>query len=143
MKKRSPEHDIQAAFFAWVHYLEPHYPRLRLIYAIPNGGHRDIRTAMRLKAEGVRAGVPDVLLSHPNLDNTKHGLYIEFKAGKNKLTKEQAYFFVTARSVGYECVECHEWGEAAAHVVRWLGMAAECLLVGGNSGEISVKTATL
>jgi len=31
-----------------------------IIYAIPNGGHRDIRTAVTLKAEGVLAGISDM-----------------------------------------------------------------------------------
>ena len=37
------------------------FPGVRII-AIPNGGWRDIKTAARLKAEGVTKGVPDLFI---------------------------------------------------------------------------------
>lgn len=48
-----------------------------LIMAIPNGGLRDVRTAARLKAEGVLAGAPDILI--PHAQKGWHGLFIEMK----------------------------------------------------------------
>lgn len=48
-----------------------------LIIAIPNGGLRDVRTAARLKAEGVLAGVPDLLIPHAR--KGFNGLFIEMK----------------------------------------------------------------
>ena len=32
------------------------------VFAIPNGGHRDLATAMVLKREGVRRGVADLMI---------------------------------------------------------------------------------
>ena len=32
---------------------------------VPNGGHRNIITATKLKAQGVKAGVPDILIFTP------------------------------------------------------------------------------
>ena len=58
---RSPEHDQQVLLFRWA----SHYRELDCMYAIPNGGHRDVRVAARLKAEGVKAGVPDICLPIP------------------------------------------------------------------------------
>lgn len=37
------------------------YPEIRIM-AIPNGGHRHIAVAQRLRAEGVTAGVPDLYI---------------------------------------------------------------------------------
>ena len=33
-------------------------------WAVPNGGLRDIRTAAKLKREGVKSGIPDITLIH-------------------------------------------------------------------------------
>ena len=58
---RQVEHKIQCSIVKWFYYA---YPQLRggLFFAVPNGGHRDIQTAARLKAEGVTAGVSDLML---------------------------------------------------------------------------------
>lgn len=50
----------------------------RLIYHVPNGGHRHKLVAIELKKQGVRAGVPDLVL--PMARGGFFGLYIEFKA---------------------------------------------------------------
>lgn len=78
------EHAIQSAWFDWARW----HPVARRAYAIPNGGLRDVRVAVKLRREGLRAGVLDVHL--PVACGGAHGLYIEFKAGSNRLTAEQA-----------------------------------------------------
>ena len=50
----------------------------KLIYHVPNGGHRHVLVAMKLKEQGVKAGVPDLVL--PMARGGYFGLYIEFKA---------------------------------------------------------------
>lgn len=50
----------------------------KLIYHVPNGGHRHKLVAIELKKQGVRAGVPDLVL--PMARGGFFGLYIEFKA---------------------------------------------------------------
>lgn len=43
-------------------YIFNNFPALRqLIFHVPNGGSRDAREGMQLKASGVTAGVPDLL----------------------------------------------------------------------------------
>ena len=44
-----------------VNWFETSFPGVR-IFAIPNGGHRAMSVAKTLKAEGVRAGVPDLFV---------------------------------------------------------------------------------
>lgn len=54
-----------------------------MIFAVPNGGHRGKVTAMRLKAEGVTRGVPDLYIP-------EWRLWIEMKRQKGgRLSKEQ------------------------------------------------------
>lgn len=78
------EHQIQSAYFDWARV----HPAARRAYAIPNGGQRNLLTAVKLKKEGVRAGVLDVCLPVPR--GGAAGLYIEFKAGRNTMSDEQA-----------------------------------------------------
>lgn len=62
-----------------VQYLEAHpYWKQVPWYAVPNGGERGKATAGKLKAEGVRTGVPDLVLPDPV--GLFHGLYLELKA---------------------------------------------------------------
>lgn len=77
------EHQIQKSYFDWAKL----HPQARRAFAIPNGGQRNKIVAAKLKAEGVRAGVLDVFLPIPR--GGCHGMWIEFKAGKNGLTAEQ------------------------------------------------------
>lgn len=81
---RSPEHQLQRAYFDWARL----HPEARRAYAIPNGGQRNVVVAAKLKAEGVRAGVLDVHLPIPR--GGAAGLWIEHKAGKKTLSKDQA-----------------------------------------------------
>ncbi|RQV98735.1 VRR-NUC domain-containing protein, partial [bacterium] len=81
------EHLEQAALFQWTSMNEERIPELKNLFAIPNGGHRHKAVAAKMKAEGVKAGVPDILLACPC--DGFHGLFIEMKAGKNRTTKNQ------------------------------------------------------
>jgi hypothetical protein len=57
------EHVEQREFVAW---FRKTYPAIRIL-AIPNGSQRSRTTGARLKAEGVVAGVPDLLIPAWNL----------------------------------------------------------------------------
>lgn len=76
------EEQEQITVFEWARLQEPTYPELWLMYHIPNGGARSKATAARLKAAGVKAGIPDICLPAP------HGgyaaLYIELKTPEIK-----------------------------------------------------------
>lgn len=95
MARSHLESQHQRAFFQWARM----HPVARRFFAIPNGGKRSAITAAILKAEGVRAGVLDTFLPYPA--GGKHGLWIEFKAGKNTLSAEQRDFAVDAMANGY------------------------------------------
>lgn len=54
------EHRIQQGCVRWFNL---QYPHLRgRLFAVPNGGRRDVVTGAKLKAEGVVAGVADLIL---------------------------------------------------------------------------------
>jgi len=60
------------------------------MYAIPNGGFRRKSEAGRLKAEGVKANIPDVHLPFPS--GGFHSLYLEFKLPKDPITGAKATY---------------------------------------------------
>jgi len=98
------ESKLQEAAIKW---FDDQYPQYRqLMFAIPNGGARNVITGAMLKRQGVRKGIPDLFFSVPCSNpfiGISHGLYIEFKAGKGKLTEEQETFQILAMNNGYRC----------------------------------------
>jgi len=109
------ESDEQITLFQWVELQKRKYPELELLYHIPNGGHRHKTTAIRLKAEEVKPGVPDLCL--PVARGAYHGLYIELKAGKNGTTDNQDRWLQALTDNGYFTAVCHGW-EAATKVIQ-------------------------
>jgi hypothetical protein len=94
------------------------YPELKMLYAIPNGGHRHKAVAGKLKAEGVKAGVWDVALDVGR--NGFHGLRIEMKFGYNKLTASQVEWGRRYVLYNYSCAVCRKWEKAAAAILHYL-----------------------
>lgn len=120
----------QICLFRWAIYASGTMPELELLHHIPNGGKRDITTARRLKAEGVKAGVPDISLPVPS--GRYHGLYIELKAGKNKTTENQNEWLDKLTQQGYYIAVCYGW-EAASKVITEYLKQPEKISVGGKS----------
>lgn len=124
------ESSQQKALFAWAALNVGKYPQLAYMFAIPNGGLRDIRTATTLKAEGVKSGVPDIFLPYPiNLgkyDYRLAGCFIEMKLEKYRNRKnggcseEQVDFINWAASAGYCCKVCYSWIEAKDCLIAYL-----------------------
>jgi len=114
------EHAEQCALFdiAWMH--AGRMPELRFMFAIPNGGHRHPVVAGQMKAEGVRAGVPDIFL--PAARGDKHGLFIEMKVGRNKPSSEQKIWMKELADQGYQVALCYSHREAWDVIVSYLGV---------------------
>ena len=86
LAKSGTEHAHQRAFFQWLNFVQltGEHPMARMAFAIPNGGKRDQITAGRLKAEGVKPGVPDVCYPLPRWAGSLArveflSLWLEFK----------------------------------------------------------------
>lgn len=120
--RASLEHDEQVAVFDLLRANEAKFPLLRLIFAIPNGGHRNIVVAGKLKAEGVKKGIPDIYIPIPHVVCAYHGAFIEMKAGKNKPTKEQQDFLIAVEKLGYATAVCYDSQDAIIFIESYLGI---------------------
>lgn len=113
------EHAEQVALMRWWKLAHKQFglPEYALM-AIPNGGARHIVVAAKLKAEGVRAGVPDIELRVSR--NGRHALWIEMKHGRNKPTDAQVEFMRWQEAEGAKCVVCYTWTEAKKAIEDYL-----------------------
>lgn len=100
------EHYNQCTFFKWVGYA---YPK-KLVFAIPNGGNRDKITGAMLKREGVKAGIPDIMVASAN--GEYHGLFVEMKSKNGKMSESQKTIKAQLEYEGYKVDVCHSWEEA-------------------------------
>lgn len=112
------EHEEQAALFQWARLQEVRWPCLRYMFAIPNGGQRATSTAMRLKAEGVKPGVPDIFL--PSRRGGWAGLWLEMKVGSNKPTELQREYLTALAQAGYKTAVCYGADEAIAAIESYM-----------------------
>lgn len=118
------EHAEQVALFVWASQNFNKYPVLRKLFAIPNGGERNIKVASNLKAEGCKAGVPDTFLAVARAG--KHGLFIELKrrasTGKaaGKPTPDQLQWKDWLHDEGYGVVVCVGWEQAKDALLLYL-----------------------
>lgn len=123
----------QSALFCWAQQNTNIYPQLRWMFAIPNGGYRDKITAGKLRATGVKSGVPDICLPilskiwNKELNNGRYyGLYIELKrpnsVGKRqgKTFSEQDNWRDFLISQGYRVEVCYGWEQARDVIINYL-----------------------
>lgn len=115
-KRGSAEHDEQVALFQWVEQNLDKYPVLAYMFAIPNGGQRSKATAGKLKAEGVKAGVPDIFL--PVGNRSCNGLFLEMKAGKNRASQHQERYITYLREAMYMVMVCYS-ARQAQEIIEW------------------------
>lgn len=112
--RRDEEHEQQVVFFNRIRALAINEPRFaqaaRRTHAIPNGGGRSKREAGRLKAEGVVKGVPDIFCAMPQ--GSFHGLHIEMKSSKGRVSEEQETWLEESRELGYAGAVCRSADEA-------------------------------
>ena len=112
------EHQAQKNLFTWARLSRHKYPELDWMFAIPNGGLRNVRVAVKLKAEGVRAGVPDIFLPIPRGGSS--GLFIELKIKPNKITQKQSEWLTALARHQYEAVVAYGWEEAKEIIENYL-----------------------
>ena len=119
-KPRELERPHQVALIKWVRTVRDIFPALKLLYAVPNGGKRNLRVARKLKAEGVLVGVADLCL--PAARRGYHGLYLEMKSEEGVATKEQKEFLRGVSAEGYCAVIAQGVDEAKATLKWYLGI---------------------
>jgi len=114
------EHQEQCALFEWAALAQGAHPELCMLFAVPNGGKRDPIVAAKLKAEGVKAGVPDVFLACPR--GRWHGLFVELKRAdrSNHATSAQRAWIEMLRRYGYSAVVAYGCVEAQQAIMSYL-----------------------
>lgn len=116
------EHDQQVVVISWAKAHETQHPALALLFAVPNAGKRSIGAAKYYLAEGLKSGVPDLILPIPKIFESTPGLVIEMKDGKNKTTEKQDWWLERLASYGWETVVAYSADEAIEALSKYLGM---------------------
>lgn len=104
------ESDEQIAFLRW---WSDGFPQVR-IFHIPNGGHRSIRVGKKLKAEGVKPGVPDLYVP-------AWRLWIEMKrTSGGRLSAEQKDWIDYLTAHGDSVIVGKGAKDASKQVLEWI-----------------------
>lgn len=88
------------------------------LFAIPNGGNRDAITGAMLKAEGVRSGIPDLMLAKPS--KFYFGLFLEMKRLNTYATPDQKVVGAYLNGAAYRWVVCQGADSAIAEIKAYL-----------------------
>lgn len=114
------ESEEQQTLFQWAAMQCGKYPELALMFHIPNEGKRSWAVGGRMKAEGLKSGVPDIFLPVPR--GQWHGLFIEMKRTKGGTVSDcQKLWLHDLRKQGYLTEVCRGWEEAARRIKSYLG----------------------
>jgi len=107
MPKTPSEHAEQVAVAAWL--------RARHIwfFAVPNGAKMGAREASKMKREGLRPGVPDLLIVDRGC---KLALEMKSRDPKARPTKEQEVSLAHLAAEGFDCCVAH----GAKEAIGWL-----------------------
>ncbi len=122
MLPMATEHQEQTALFDWAEVTVAMYPQLRLMYAVPNGGDRNPVVAAKLKAEGVKPGVPDLVL--PVARGPYFGFYGEMKrrATYAKPSPEQLVWLQDLQLEGYYTCWHRGWEDMRDALLWYLNL---------------------
>jgi len=118
LAKAGTEHAHQCALMCWAANNFETWPKLKKLFAIPNGGERNPIVASRLKAAGVKSGVPDLML--PVARHGFHGLFIEMKKPKGTIGPNQPAWEQALKEEGYAHLYAYGWEQAASALQWWL-----------------------
>lgn len=113
LARSGSESGQQRAIFAWAAMADVRckYPELLWMFAIPNGKLRSIIDGANLKAEGVKAGVPDIFL--PVKRAHYGGLFIELKrVSVGRVSDVQNTWIAALVRLGYAAKVCYGWQDA-------------------------------
>lgn len=120
---QASEHQIQCAVARYLDLALDGIPNC-IWWAVPNGGFRDVRTASKLKAEGVKPGVSDIMILWGG-----RLICIEMKTAKGRQSPEQVEWADAATIAG-----------AAYYVARSVEQVEEFLDAAGVPLRASCKS---
>lgn len=111
------ESDIQTEFFNQVPIFFPNLPD-KLLFAVPNGGSRNKAEAKRMKGEGVKRGVSDVILLIPKKGYAS--LCLEFKTKQGRQSDDQKEFQHQVEMCGSKYVLVRSAAKAIKEMKKYL-----------------------
>lgn len=115
------EHDEQVRVVSWARMQERRHPALAGLFAIPNGSHKTERSATKFKAEGLKSGVPDLMLAWPA--GGHHGLFLEMKRVRGgNVSEAQREWLQRLTDSGYRAEVCRGADEAITLLREYLNI---------------------
>ena len=105
----------------------------RFVFAVPNGGSRNLKEAVNLKAQGVMAGVSDLILLLPN----QRVYFIELKNpnGKGRQSPAQREFENQVISMGHDYLLWDHWEQVEQFIKEHRNEVGNFMEVGGTDAE--------
>lgn len=113
----------QACLFAWAALASARIPELAELFATMNGVRVSMRTAVKMKAQGNRAGIEDVMLLVAR--GGWHGLLIELKrtdAPPSATSRDQRAWHAIHMRRGYRVEVCKGWVAASEALLAYLAL---------------------
>lgn len=114
MAVKYKESRVQMSCVKWFRY---QYPGV-IIASFPNGGYRTAITASIMKAEGQLAGMPDLFV--PVAKHGYHGLFIEMKSDKGKMSSNQIEIHAKLTESGYNVEVCRSFEDFSQVIDTYL-----------------------
>ena len=114
--KSHNESTLQRACVTWFRLAHRRYSGV--FFSVPNGGARSAVTGAILKAEGVLAGVADLLLLVPSREY--HGLCIEMKTAKGRQSTTQKQWERAVTLQGYKYIVCRSFADFVEQINGYL-----------------------
>ncbi|HEX7883548.1 MAG TPA: VRR-NUC domain-containing protein [Afipia sp.] len=112
-KLKTEEHDAQAELFR--EHIRPRLVAGAVAFAIPNGGHRAKREAIKIKEEGGEPGVPDIFAIHRG-----QVYFVEMKKAKGgKVSKDQRAMMARLTAAGAICAVAKGLDDAIRILEAW------------------------
>ena len=115
------EHQMQVELVAWTiaRAGEHHGAKdLSFLFAVPNQGERSKATRGRMIREGLKAGVPDLILPVPRAGFC--GAALELKIHPNKPSDSQAAWLDALEAIGWRCAVAYTLDEAKNFLASYI-----------------------
>ena len=85
----------------------------------PNGGARSVVVGRKLKAQGAKAGIPDVIIiTPPPKRPTARGVALELKTEKGRVSEHQKRWLAVFAAFGWETYVAHGWIDATDWLIE-------------------------
>jgi hypothetical protein len=112
----------QIKLFDWIRTRPDIYP---YAWHCPNERRVSPQHGRILKRMGVKSGVSDVFIAIPTASH--HGLFLELKTDKGKLSVKQSEFLYSMNLQGYQALAVWGFEAAQAAILAYLGEPQEQL----------------